>query len=436
MTTSAAALKARRVAADIGGWLAPLLLGLAIGLSTVQPIATFAIMGAVLGLLFLGMPRNEPVVVVAFAVLCMPKLVVPGMPLPLNETLMVASVLIAALHPRGRLDTAPWWLTAALWSLLSILVLSTVLNQLFTLDATKRLVHVAVFVAVVVGLARGRIPLRATLTGLLAGISLSAVSGLVGSFTGFGSSSYEGRLTGLFDDPNVAGLMLAVLGPLALMRVTAPRLRRTVLALLGLATVLTLSRTTLLAVVVVFIWMLVGKRLRAGAAASLLMVLIASIAFIPSSIQSIGPFSDRGGSDQLRERVTASEWESVGESPIIGHGAGSAVVRVNADRVKFFFHDSYLALAQEGGYLALGTYLIALVVLFVSLLKLRLPDRSPWIEASLIALAVCAINLGEVLLDLTAAAAIGVAARHLVLVTRRGAIGSVEQTGRRLAGVA
>lgn len=404
----------RRLAGSVVGWLAPLALGLAIGLSTTQPILTFVILGGVVALLFLGIPRNEPVVVVAFAALTMPRLQVPGSPLPLNEVLMLGSVVISLLHPRGVLARAPRWFSVLLWTMFGVFVFSTVFNQLFVFAANKRLAHLLVFVAVAVGLARGRIPRGAALDGLVIGLGVSASTGIVSYLTGIGATSYAGRLTGMFGDPNLAGLQLAVLGPLAAMHIETPRNRRVFLALLVVAVVLSFSRTSLLAMVMVGMWLAVGRRLRAGAGTVLLVGLIASIGFIPTSVQSIGPFNDRSGSDELRVRIVESELTSVREAPLIGHGAGTATVVVNEGTTRMFFHNSYLALAQEAGFVSLAAYVVVLVATFLSLIRLRDVDRNPWMEASLIALAVCALNLGEVLLDLTAAVSLGVAMSQVV----------------------
>lgn len=411
----------RKFAQSTAGWIAPLALGLAIGLSTTQPLLTVLILGAVVALLFLGIPRNEPVVVVAFAALTMPRLQVPGLPLPLNEVLMLGSVIISMLHPRGALQRAPRWLSAVLWAIVGLLVLSTVLNELFLLTANKRIAHVVVFVLVVLGLARGRIPRGAALDGLVIGLGASAATGIVSYFTGIGATSYTGRLTGLFGDPNVAGLQLAVLGPLAVMHIAKPKNQRLYALLLVAALLLAFSRTSILALAIVCAWLFIGRRLKPGAGVVLLAVLTAAVSFMPTSIQSIGPFSDRSGSDALRERIVESEMDLVRESPLIGHGAGTASLLVNQGSKRMYFHNSYLALAQESGFISLALYVAILLSTFVGLVRLRDVDRNPWLEASVIALVVCAVNLGEVLLDLTAAVAIGMAVHHIV---RKRAVGA------------
>ncbi len=413
----------RLIARTAGHWLAPLMLGLAVGLSTVWPLITLVLIGCVVGLLFLGIPRNDPIVVVAFASLCMTRLAVPGLPLPANEVLMLGSVLIAAVHPRGDLNAAPRWFAAGLWSLVALFGMSMLLNGIVDADSLKRVAHLVVFAFVALGLVQGRLPRRSALTGIVIGLTASAATGFVSQVTGIGAQRYTGRLTGLFGDPNVAGLLLATLGPLAVQHVEGRTRRRALALLLLVAVAMTLSRTALLALAVSAIWLVVGRRLRIGGAVTLLVGVIVVVGVLPTSLQSVGPFSDRVGSDQLRGRIVASEMAAVGEKPVLGHGPGTAHIKVNADQVRFFFHNSYLALAQEGGYVSLAVYLALLVATFLSLVNAPMGERSTQIEMAVIALAVCALNLGEVLLELDAAVVLGLAVQHIVssrMATRRG----------------
>jgi O-antigen ligase len=303
-------------------------------------------------------------------------------------------------------------------ALLAIYLFSSLVNGVVDYSMAKRMIHMGVYVLIALCLGREMLPTRVAAKGLTTGLVVSALSGVLL----FSKSTYSGRLTGIFGDPNVAGFLLAVLGPIMLSRIEK-RLTRVGFAVLLLVTIgLTLSRTALLASVIFAAWLLVGKRLRRGHALLLIGILVLAIAFLPTSVQSIGPFKDRSGSDQLRNRVSSQELTSVGESPIWGHGAGTATVRVNSNDVKFFFHNSYLALLNEGGALALIAVMTMLVGVFLTLIGLDAADRDPWLECSLIGVTVMAINLGEVLVELASAIAIGFALAHLLAVRRRRAI--------------
>ncbi len=101
--------------------------------------------------------------------------------------------------------------------------------------------------------------------------------------------------------------------------------------------------------------------------------------------------------------------------PWFGHGPGTATVNIRD--LEFFFHNSYLATRQEGGW---GALLLVLALLAFAFL--RLSDRArrgdlaaAGAQAAIIAVAVMAITLGEVLLDTPMAIAVGFALGQALL---------------------
>jgi O-antigen ligase len=79
--------------------------------------------------------------------------------------------------------------------------------------------------------------------------------------------------------------------------------------------------------------------------------------------------------------------------------------------LEFFFHNSYLAVRQEGGWIAL---LLVLGLMAFAFLRLSRHSRAGDLaaagaQAALIGTAVMAITLGEVLLDTPMAIAVGFA---------------------------
>ena len=120
---------------------------------------------------------------------------------------------------------------------------------------------------------------------------------------------------------------------------------------------------------------------------------------IPEDLISFGPFSNRSGSDKLRERIIAQEDIQLATSPWYGHGPGTAKVKIRD--LEFFFHNSYLGTRQEGGWLALLLILALLAYSFVILAaRSHAGDlRAAAVQAAVIGTAVMAVTLGEVLLD-------------------------------------
>ena len=74
---------------------------------------------------------------------------------------------------------------------------------------------------------------------------------------------------------------------------------------------------------------------------------------------------------------------------------------------------------NEGGVLALAVFLALLLGVFLSIVGLDDADRDPWLECALIGVAVMGLNLGEVLVELASAVAIGFALAHLLAVRSR-----------------
>ncbi len=186
-------------------------------------------------------------------------------------------------------------------------------------------------------------------------------------------------------------------------------------ALLVVALVLTYSRSGLLALGMILVWVVAGRFLGVKGGALLVAGMVWLVANIPDSLRLIGRFRDREGSDFLRSRIIELEHERVAGAPWYGNGPGTSYVRVGAD--DFFFHNSYLATRNEGGWLLLA---IVLGLIAYSFVKLSAGSRagdfqSIACQASLIALLTISVTLGEVFLELPTAIVLGFAlrTRHL-----------------------
>jgi O-antigen ligase len=326
--------------------------------------------------------------------------------LPVSELAAGLAVGLALLR-KPRVRSTPW-LTWPLLGLLGLMLLSAQLNGAW-IDPGRRLLHVSLYVALALTAAQGRFHTRSMAKGLAVGLLFSAGAYYVGYGTG-----YPGRLAGLMADPNSAGYILSTLGCLALAGLGASRWRIPLGLLLAACVVLTYSRTSMLAVALILLWVAIGRRLAASLGSVLLIGMIWIVTNVPVSLQTFGPFSDRSGSDALRRRIVRLEQLQISEAPWYGHGPGTSWVDVQGDR--FLFHNSYLAIHNEVG--RVGQVLLVLigVLALMALLRLRPGLRNPWYEASLIAVAVCAVNLGEVLLELPSALALGMAAYYAMSV--------------------
>jgi hypothetical protein len=75
--------------------------------------------------------------------------------------------------------------------------------------------------------------------------------------------------------------------------------------------------------------------------------------------------------------------------------------------ITFFFHNSFLAVTAEGGIISAVVIVALLMTTLFGMISLPPMLRNPWFEMSLISILAIAFHLGEVLLDLPAAVAIG-----------------------------
>ena len=324
---------------------------------------------------------------------------------PVNELAMVALVVLCLFRPArgGARLPGPVVLLAAL---LVLLVSSGIANDI---DWTRRVGHVGVVAGIIWAGGTGRLSLRSVGAGLAFGLIAVIALALVG----IGGDTYPGRLTGYLGDPNAGAYFITVLGVLAVLMSDQRTKVRTALSIpLVAGLVLSYSRTGLLAGFFVFIWLFLGRRLGTVGGAALTAGLVWLANNIPDSLTTVGPFSDRSGSDALRERIIAQEQVELANAPWYGHGPGTA--KVNVRGLEFFFHNSYLATRQEGGWLALLLVLALMVFAFF-----RLSERTrqgdlvaAGAQAALIGVAVMAITLGEVFLDTPVAVAVAMALGH------------------------
>lgn len=320
-------------------------------------------------------------------------------------------------------------LIMALMAIMSVVLISTALSGHFL---WTRLGTISAWVLLMYGVARGSLSMGSLARGMGLGLFVSVIYGLITLQT----SSYTGRLTGVLGDPNTAGLALVTMGLIAMLFLRRRWTRFLLLLTMVTGVILTASRTSMLALGIALLVIVVGHRLHplvvaAGVWASVwwLSETSQSGASAGSAWYERGFFLDREGSDILRSQLAPLEEHKRISGGLFGHGPGEAHVMLD-DAVQMFSHNSYSGFQMEFGQLGMAALLLLGLVLLWRYTRrgvYRDPTMS-WAAGAVAAVAVCSANLGESLLTPSGALAAGT----LILVSRHARIqplGSLQPRG-------
>lgn len=319
---------------------------------------------------------------------------VPGLPvvIPGSDLAAVALVGIAIFRRPQRGMGASTWLIPFAIILLGYLAFGSMYNDV---DWSRRLFRICIMFALVGSLISGRLDLISGLKGL--GVAL-AINALL-FYLGMAPNNYGGTLTGFLGDKNVAGLYYCLI-PLLMFACVAKKSHQLLCVSTGaLAVFLTGSRTALAAYAFALIWIVFARRTGPVFRVLLGTALGYALQYLENNFARVWIFRDREGSDLLREWIEQATVEKAERAPWYGLGLSESYVDIG--NRKWFFHDSYLALYVEGGWIMLIT--IVGIYFWIGLRpKLGIPrtNQAVIVEAVTVALLVCASKLGEVFLSL------------------------------------
>jgi hypothetical protein len=318
--------------------------------------------------------------------------------------LLLASVQVVKY--RVRLPTLLW---VALGFIIAGALLALVLDHPPTFGGLKRMFHLGLFCLLIAAIASARIRSVNLARAISIGLSIGLVTGLVGLVAG--SSSYAGRLTGTFGDPNVASLVAVGAGMIGYHYAERPRARLYILVVVIAIVGESLSRTGGLALALALLWVFWAYKVPRSISIPMIVGAVIGALSLPSDIQTVGPFAGHAASNQLRALIDQASAQDMVHHLWTGTGPGTAYIQIS-NGTQFFFHNSYEAMVAEFGLLVVVPFGVLLVATAYMLFRTR--PRAPAIEAGLLATLVMALTLGEVLLAFTAAIVLGAAWNHIL----------------------
>ncbi|PCC39711.1 hypothetical protein CIK66_06950 [Brachybacterium alimentarium] len=319
-----------------------------------------------------------------------------GLPLPFNQLVMMA-IIGLGLTRRPQADLGRLQLIVPIFAiaLFYIAMISMFADPTdLASDWKRRLIRLTLTAVLVLILATGRIDFRSAIAGLGIGMLFNAVA----FYVGLAPDNYGGALSGYFMDKNVAGMAYAVFGVLMLAVIDKRWLKVVLLLAFAVLVWKTGSRTSISALSAGVLWVVLAPRLGVVGRWALGLAVYLGVRLLAEDFSQIGMFSDRDGSDALRSRIDAASEIKVDGAGFFGSGLGEAYIVFPDDPMKvWFFHNSYWSALVEGGWPWLLLILGITVVFALRPFTRDLNRQELAVQATTVALLICAWRLGEVL---------------------------------------
>ncbi len=327
-----------------------------------------------------------------------------GLPVPIDVILVAGAIFVCAFV-RPTIKVRGFGFYLLLWATVLAWVIAVSIHE--GEPWLQRLFRWFLLVLFSVCLAQRRLLWRS----LIAGYAFALVFiNIPANFTSLRGARYEGFLLGFLGDKNVAGMVYAVIGIMALAILRTTTTRTIAFLVFSATAVATGSRTSMMAFAAGCVWVFIRDRL--GLTLRLVLAFLgwSVIRYVEENLARTGVFAGRAGTDWFRSVIDVATVAKVHAAPWYGEGLGTAWVLVFDDR-RMWFHDSYAALRVEGGI----PLLVAVVGLFVLVVwglmdqRTKVSDEQRVVEGAAIAILVCAWKLGEVFFTVPAFIVIGVA---------------------------
>lgn len=333
---------------------------------------------------------------------------VPILVFPLNIAIAILLIVIR-INKRAEYYVPKSGVFLAIFVLaLSFVVVSSLTVGLSTSsDALRRAFRISIVIIIALLIADRRIHIQSLMLGLSFGMVINAIA----FYAGIAPDHYGGYLTGWMNDKNVAGMYHGVV-PLILFGLFTKKWQRYTILLFALPLLfLTGSRTSMGAFIIGVLWILFAQK------ANLFFKVILGIFFgwlfewMQTNFADSSVFGDRTGTDWFRQQIDTEAWAKTESAPWHGLGFGQATV-ILPNGEEMYFHNSFWTLLVEGGWP--WTIAILGITFYAGFVwkqagQLNISARNLTAEAAIVFLAVCSWRLGEVMLTIPWAFAVGYA---------------------------
>lgn len=333
---------------------------------------------------------------------------VPVLVFPLNIAIAILLIAIRISKPSVYYVPKSGTFLAVFILALTFVVISSLTAGVSTSsDVFRRAIRILIVVALAVLIADRRIHFKSLMLGMGCGMLINALA----FYAGIAPDNYGGYLTGWLIDKNVAGMYHGIV-PLILFGLFTERWQRCTILLFAMPLLfLTGSRTSMGALILGVLWILFAQK------ANIFLKVILGFFFgwifewMQTNFADSSVFGDRTGTDWFREQIDIASWAKTEAAPWNGLGFGQATVVLPGER-SMYFHNSYWTLLVEGGWP--WTIAILAITFYAAFIwkqagQIRNEERNLTAEAATVFLAVCSWRLGEVMLTIPWAFAVGYA---------------------------
>ncbi|WHS50017.1 hypothetical protein QM007_08855 [Rothia sp. SD9660Na] len=333
---------------------------------------------------------------------------VPVIVFPLNVAIAVLLIVIRLTKASAYEVPKLGVFIAAFMLALSFVVLSSITVGVSTSeDAMRRASRILIVLMLAILIADKRIHFKSLILGLSCGMLVNAAA----FYAGIAPDNYGGNLTGWLHDKNVAGMYHGII-PLILFGIFTKNWQRVIISLFALPLLFeTGSRTSMGAFIIGVLWILFAQK--ANLVVKVVLGFFCGWLFewMQANFADSEVFGDRTGTDWYRDLIDTIAWEKTSSAPWNGLGFGQATV-ILPNGEDMYFHNSYWTLFVEGGWpWTIAILGITFLAVFVWKQKgeQQTSERNLTAEAATVFLAVCSWRLGEVMLTIPWAFAVGYA---------------------------